>query len=438
LARNLSLITEVKKGSPAAKAGLCIGDKVLAINGQSLRDVLDYQMAAAEPLLKFTVARQNQIKEFTVVNNYTEPLGIKFASSIFNKVKLCRNRCLFCFVDQLPPGLRQSLYLKDDDYRLSFLYGNFITLTNLTAADLRRVLKLKLSPLYVSWQATTPAVRQALMRPAGTDKAASHLRALAQGGIELHIQIVLCPGYNDGAELEKSLQFLAGFKQVRSVGVVPVGLSKYRDRLAKLRLVTPKLAKELIKQITDKQKFFKKQKGVNWVYLADEFYLLAGGKLPPVAAYDDFPQLENGIGIARKFLAAVKKGLKKEKLKKLALSEPLTVITGKLSYGLIKEAFTQLEQKSRLKFNVKAVANEWLGPYVTVTGLLSGRDIMKTVKTVKKGTVLIPDICLNQDGLFLDGLSLAELKASTPCNLVVVPSEGTAFFNFLTQKTSWQ
>lgn len=269
MVRSFGLITEIKKGSPAARAGLCPGDKVLAINGQGLMDILDYQIAATEPLLKVTVDRQKQIRELTVVNNYAEPLGIKFSSSIFNKVKLCRNHCLFCFVDQLPPGLRQSLYLKDDDYRLSFLYGNFITLTNLTAADIKRILKLKLSPLYVSWQATTPAVRQALIRPAGPDKAVSHLKALAQGGIELHMQIVLCPGYNDGAELEKSLQFLAAFKQVRSVGIVPVGLSKHRDHLSKLRLVTAKQAKELIKQVTARQRFFKKQKGVNWVYLAD-------------------------------------------------------------------------------------------------------------------------------------------------------------------------
>lgn len=434
MARSFGTVSEIKKDSPAARAGLCPGDKVLAINGQRLIDIVDYQMAATEPLLKFTVKRQNQIKELTVVNNYTEPLGIKFSSSIFNKVKLCRNRCLFCFVDQLPPGLRQSLYLKDDDYRLSFLYGNFITLTNLTATDLKRILTLKLSPLYVSWQATTPAVRQALIQPAGTDNAVFHLRALAQGGIEMHMQIVLCPGYNDGSELEKSLQFLATFKQVRSVGIVPVGLSKHRDHLTKLKLVTPQQARELIKQISVKQKFFKKQKGVNWVYLADELYLLAGEKLPPVSAYDGFPQLENGIGIARRFLAAAKKGLKRKKLKELAIPKPITVLTGRLSYPLIKEVFSQLEQVSQLRFKVVAVANEWLGANVTVTGLLSGCDIMKAIKKIKQGTVFIPDICLNKDGLFLDGLSLKELKQNSACNLLVVPSEGTTFFNFLTQK----
>lgn len=458
---NYGLITAVQKGSPAAKAGLRPGDKLLTLNGKRLLDILDYHFLTDASLLKFTVLRQAKIKEFTVKNSYQEPLGLKFASSVFNTVKRCRNNCLFCFVDQLPPGLRSSLYLKDDDYRLSFLYGNFITLTNLTAKEVNRIVKLRLSPLYISWQATTRKVREKLMRIAGEDKAVEYLKVLDEAGLITHIQIVLCPGFNDGKELEKSLNFLAGFKNIGSVGIVPVGLSYHRKSLTKLKPVTPQLAKELIAWVSQKQAEFKKRTGTNWVYLADEFYLLAGEKLPPDKAYDGYPQLENGIGIARNFLTEIKKGLKKLKERKVRLAEPVTVITGTLSAGILKKAFQEIAKVTGIKFAVQAVTNRWLGKSITVTGLLSGADIANTVKEIKSGTIFIPSVCLNAvsltdkqqksahssqlegfaSQLFLDGLSVADIKRSTTAQIVVVPANGSDLIRFLVANfspSSWQ
>lgn len=435
MARNFALIATVEKGSLAAKAGLTPGDKVVAINNQHLTDIIDYHILTAEPLIKLTVLRQGTIRKFLIRNRYLKPLGIKFTTSIFNKIKLCRNRCLFCFVDQMPPGLRPSLYVKDDDYRLSFFYGNFITLTNLTKAEINRIINLKLSPLYVSWQATSKQVRATLIRPAGDDKAASTLKTLDEAGIITHLQIVLCPGFNDAEELNKSLDFLATFKNIGSVGIVPVGLSKYRNQLAQLKPVTPKQAEKLILKIAKKQKFFQKLKGFNWVYLADEFYLLANINLPPFSAYDGFPQLENGIGITRKFLTEIKKGLKKIKDKKISWPEPITIITGQLSFKIVKSAFKEVAKATGTPFHVKPVTNWWLGDLITVTGLLSGADIMKAIKSIKTGTILIPDVCLNHDKLFLDSLALADLKKSTAANLVVAPADGAGLIKFLSRQT---
>ncbi|MDP3013003.1 MAG: DUF512 domain-containing protein, partial [Candidatus Subteraquimicrobiales bacterium] len=368
--QNRAVVSEVSKNSLAHRISLQTGDIFLKINNKPLLDIIDYHILSEETDFSALILRGNNLIHLSAKKQVNEPIGLKFTSSIFNGVKICKNRCIFCFIDQLPKGLRKSLYLKDDDYRLSFLYGNFITLTNLQEKDVERIIKNRLSPLYVSLHTTDSRLRKRMLCPKRKDKALEYLNYLLENGIEIHIQIVLCAGVNDGKALIDTLSCLRqNFGKVASVGIVPVGLTKYREKMFPLRLFTKTEIKSLIKYIKDYQQKIKEEKGIYWVYLADEFYLRAKEKLPSFSEYDSFPQLENGIGFIRLFLDGVEKAVSDIRLRKN--SEPITVLTGELAAPILEGVAIKLKSRFILDVRVVKIFNNFFGRNITVAGLIT-------------------------------------------------------------------
>ncbi len=407
-------IISVEEDSIAKKIGLKKGDKLLKINGIAVRDYIDYQYQTAEDIFVLEVEKKNkEIKEYEIEADYHEKLGLEFDSIIFDQLKLCKNKCLFCFVDQFPAGYRKSLQLKDDDYRFSFLQGSFITLTNLDAQELQRIKKLRLSPLNISVHTTNPELRQQMMKNKKAGEIKKQLKYLAEAGIKFNTQVVLCPTINDGKELQRTIQDLENlYPAVISLGIVPVGLTKY-NKSSKLTSFTKKQADKLIKQIIPVQEDFKKKYQQNWLYLADEFYLLAGREIPEYGHYHNFPQLQNGIGLSRTLLhdfAFLKNNLPEKIAYKKA-----AIVTAKLGALALEEIVKQLNVIEGLDLELIVVENKFLGDSVTVTGLLSGEDILNELKKEKEiKNIFIPAIALNKQGLFIDNFTLEELQDNLP------------------------
>lgn len=427
-------IARVQKGSKAAHLGIRRGDFLLSLNKEPLRDVLDYYEACRAKELFLEVLRPpcpgekgEKKLNFSIRKEAGELLGLTFTSPVFNGFKRCVNRCLFCFIDQLPPGLRSSLYFKDDDYRYSFLKGNFITLTNLTAGDWQRISKLRLSPLYVSVHTTNPVLRARLLGNPKAAKIREQLALLKQAKIEVHVQIVLCPGINDGEELSRTLRDLASFSPpVKSVGLVPVGLTAYRQNLFPLRTYTPTEAKQIVKEITLRQAYFQKKLGSRFVFLADEFYLQAGEKPPPATCYEEFPQFENGIGIARDFLESYRKS-RFFLPPALPQRKRVALVTGVLGKKVVARVARDLSRRVKnLEVKVEAVTNAFLGPEITVGGLLGGRDLRRALQDKKEyACFFLPRSLLDPEGkLFLDGYSWAAFREELEGKACVLDGAG--------------
>ncbi len=420
-------ISTVETGSPAAQAGIKVDDELRMINGRPLRDVIDYQIACLDNSLKLSLKSGQKIRELKIFTDGT--LGIKFYHSTFNGIKKCANNCRFCFIDQLPPNLRATLYIKDDDFRLSFLYGNFITLTNISANAIERIIRQHLSPLYVSIHSTDRKIRRRLMGFKGKDNSLDYLKQLLDAGIEVHIQIVLCPGINADASLDKTLVDLTAMG-VASIGIVPVGLSGRRDDLTKMEPVTKDFSRDLIGRITRYQRNNLKVNGSRLVFLADEFYLLADVELPAATAYEDYPQLENGIGLARKFLKDVAETLDEMEIPEVKTAS-WTILTSRLAAKVLRPALAMIDSRWRLKLRLSTADNSFFGGGVSVAGLLTGSDIIAAMEKSSDfgGGFLAPDVCLNDDRLLLDGLNADKLEKELP--LRFIPSTGQMFIEEL-------
>lgn len=399
------LVATVDADSPASRAGIVAGDRLLAADGAPIADIIDWQWYSDGPRVALTLERG----DVSLTRDSGETWGITFADALFDRIRTCRNNCAFCFMTQLPPGLRPALYVRDDDYRLSFLQGNFVTLTNLTDADVTRIDEQQLSPLYVSLHAVDPDIRSRLVC-AHEDRALERFDELLDAGIDLHVQIVLVPGANDGDQLDRTLTWLAEREGVVSVGVVPLGYTRhqqtfavgYEDRIA---------AAQVIEQVQRWQFECRARDEVTWVHLADEFYLNARAPFPKTEWYDDFPQYENGIGIVRSFVDEVL-ALRDEMtaaLHKLpAEEESVTLITGVMAATTLAGALEACKGVGRVR--LLAVGNRFFGGNVSVTGLLTGVDIVDAIaKHPHDGVYLLPDIVLNADGLTLDDMTLAQM-----------------------------
>ncbi|MEK6652729.1 MAG: DUF512 domain-containing protein [Nitrospirota bacterium] len=422
-------IEQIKAKSIAEREGLLPGDSVFSINGHRLNDSIDFmfyrpetRLCGNEPELNMAISRKGKKIQVKLLPAEGEDIGITLRPF---KIKRCTNNCIFCFVSQLPKGLRKSLYLKDEDYRMSFLYGNYITLTNLSAQDKKRIAQQRLSPLYISVHSTNKSVRNTLL---GNPRAADVLKELKffkENKIRMHAQIVLCPGYNDGKELQKTIRDLYGFyPYVSSIAVVPVGLTMHRK--LELKRVEKEDALKTTEMIDSFQKRFKKKHGDPIVYGADELYIKAGLNFPALKEYGELPQIENGVGMVPLFMSQAKKtgsqiSASGQKLQK----KKFMTFTGISFYPYLKRFADRLFEKENIILNVVPVENAFFGKSVTVTGLLTGRDVIRTLSDRAAGyeSLLMPDVVLREGtDVFLDDISKKDIETALGIKAKIIES----------------
>lgn len=412
------IIESIEPKSIADELGWMPGDEILAVNSHILHDVIDFRFYSSEDHITVTVRRGDQIADFEIEKDADEPLGVEFKDILFDGVRLCGAHCIFCFVEQLPRGLRKSLYLKDDDFRLSFLHGNFITLANVSEDDLQRIVTQRLSPLYVSVHTTDPDLREKMLGRKAPDVLAQ-IDFLARGRIELHTQIVLCPGINDDKYLDRTIEDLAArYPTVQSIAVVPVGLTVHRRSKTPIGGIDAQYSARILDMVKQKQRRFLAEKGTRLVWAADEFYLCAGRPVPKASAYEGFPQIENGVGLVRTFKDSAARA---KRILPSALPEPLTVsiATGKLAAPLIKEWVAAFHVEN-LRIQVMPIENTLFGSTVTVAGLLAGRDIIDQLSGGDLGDMLfIPSVAV-RDGILIDDVSLNEISSAVNCPVVSI------------------
>jgi putative radical SAM enzyme (TIGR03279 family) len=403
------VVAAVDLDGPAARAGLRAGDVLVSADGQPLRDVIDWQWVADGATVDVVRLRADGSEgHVSLCREPGEAWGLAFADTVFDGVRTCRNRCAFCFMTQLPRGLRRALYLRDDDYRLSFLQGNFVTLTNLSDDDVERISEQHLSPLYVSLHAVDRAVRDQLVC-AREDRALERFDALLDEGIELHVQIVLVPGVNDGPVLQESLNWLAEREGVLSVGIVPLGYTAHQQRF-RGSFESADDASAVIADVAPWQQAMRDRDGCTWVYLADEFYLNAGVEVPPAGEYDGFPQYENGIGLVREFLDAAHDSHRElaRAIGDLPPGSTLTIATGELFAPVLAQVLRVADDGERV--TVIGVRNDFFGGNVGVAGLLTTSDLARALaSTPEDSIVLLPGCIANADAVLLDGVPVADL-----------------------------
>jgi putative radical SAM enzyme (TIGR03279 family) len=426
-------VVAVREGSPAARAGLAPGDEIVSINGRSPRDVIEYQFLVDQAELDVELRRGGLELTAAIGKDDGEPLGIEVSSAVFDRVRTCDNHCEFCFIHQLPKGMRPSLYVKDDDYRLSFLYGNFTTLTRFTEADLERVVTERLSPLFVSIHATDPEVRARMLRNRRGAVSLRWLRALLDHGIEVHGQVVVCPGINDGAVLHDTLAgLLDQYHDLATAAVVPLGVSRYSNE-AGMRPHTAEEAGAVVDIVAEWQPAFVEATGRRLVFAADEYHLLARRPFPDAPSYEGFPQHENGIGIVRAFEQAFSgagaaigvragffswvdgapaEGYRAPRTRPLAVTPgdavgaPTAIVTGEYGAAVLGPLIAEL---GRGDIRIVTVRNEFFGGNIAVAGLMTGEDVARVLAgEPEQHRYLLPDVCLTQ-GRFLDGTVPADL-----------------------------
>ncbi len=426
------VVAVVAPGSPAERAGIVPGDLIVTADGTVVRDVLDWQWYADGGTVELTVhAPSGDPRDVSMSREPDEPWGIEWVDALFDGVHRCRNACTFCFMTQLPPGMRAPLYVRDDDYRLSFLQGNFVTLTNLSDDDVERIIDQALSPLQVSVHAVSPQVRAELVC-AQEDRALERIDQLLDGGIDFHVQIVLVPGVNDGEELDRTLTWLAEREGIVSVGIVPLGYTRHQDRFDG-SFNDPLAAARVIEQVQRWQFESRARDGVTWVHLADEFYLNAAAPFPTTEWYDEFPQYENGIGLVRSFVDETLE-LRDEMLAQVALlpeNESLTLVTGVMAATTLAGALQAIGAAGRVR--VLAVPNRFFGGNVAVTGLLTGTDLAAAIAAdAHDGAYLIPDVVLNHDGLTLDDWTFADVARQSGSDVRLVSSDAAGLLTGIT------
>lgn len=427
----------VPEGSLAEELELVPGDKILEINGMKLRDIIDVSFAFACEEVEMLVEHEDGQQElFEFDKDYDEELGVEFESAVFDGIRHCANNCYFCFVDQVAPNMRDSLNIKDDDYRMSFLYGNFITLTNMVDRDFQRIKQYHLSPLFVSVQCTNPELRKQMLRCKTADRLMSQLEKLEAADVEYHTQIVLCRDLNDGAELDRSIQdIMARQPYAQSMAVVPVGLTKFRQDCYPLKSFDAESAARVVDQVEQYQIRQRAKDGRTFIYLSDEFYLLSGRPLPPAEYYDGFPQLDNGIGLARSFIEDFKMAAEEaQQEEREADGKPvkLAVVSGTSIAPLLKRLADSL-QLAKVEITMVPVVNNHFGSTVNVSGLLTAHDMLASLKGIDTQVdgILIPESALRTgDNIFLDDVSLDDFCQSLSCRVETVAG-GNDFYTAL-------
>lgn len=425
-------VARVTPGSPAASAGVRSGDVIVSADGQPMTDVLAWRWAASEDSVALSVTSSDGGSRHVALERAPgQEWGIEFVEALFDTVRTCENACSFCFVTQLPPGLRASLYVRDDDYRLSFLSGNFITLTNVTDGDAARIVEHRLKPLYVSLHAVTPSARESLVCARGRDTALGTLDRLLDGGIEVHIQIVLVPGVNEAEELDRTLEYLSTRPGVVSVGVVPLGWTRHQSRFAR-SFEAAEDAAAVLDRVEPWRDRMRGERGVRWVHAADEVYLNARRDVPRADEYDGFPQYDNGIGLVRSFLDDLaERSEEVEAIAEAWIGAPVPLVTGELFAPRLERAIADAHLANAVR--ALPVDNALFGGNVSVTGLLGGVDIADAIgRDGDEGPYLVPDIVLNADGVCLDDITVDEIAKRSGSPVRLVSSDATGLVEGLT------
>ena len=409
-------ITSVEKDSRAEKCGIIAGDTLLTINNNQINDVLDYRFCLTERQVEIGLSREGEEYSVSIKKGEYDDIGLDFETPLMDKKHSCTNKCIFCFIDQNPEGLRESLYFKDDDSRLSFIHGNYVTLTNMTQADVDRIIKMRMSPINISVHTTNPELRVKMMKNKHSGEVLKYLNDFASAGLTMCGQIVLCRGVNDGEELLRSLNDLAGlYPSMSSVAVVPAGLTKFREKLYPLTDFTSDEANEIIDMINSVGEKHKAKHGTRLFYVADEFYLKAGRAIPDAEYYEDYSQLENGVGMLRscqdEFGMAIDDAA--DFLENKDKKRTVSLVTGVAAYPMIKEQISKLNRICpNLSVNIYKIVNNFFGESITVSGLLTGKDMYEQLKDKPLGEeLLIPQNSLRHgEDVFLCGMTVSELS----------------------------
>ena len=441
------IIKSIKPGSIAEEMEIEVGDKLLAIDNTEIEDIFDYQFLVQDSYIEVLIEKPDGEQWLLEVDkDFDEDLGIEFENGLMDEYRHCHNKCIFCFIDQMPKGMRETLYFKDDDSRLSFLQGNYVTLTNMSDHDIDRICRYHLSPINISFQTMNPELRCKMLNNRFAGEALKKVDTLNEAGIQMNGQIVLCKGVNDGKELEYSITELMKYlPNLESVSVVPVGLSKYREGLYPLEPFTKEDACQVIDLIEKYQQECYEKYGLHFIHASDEWYILAERELPEEERYDGYLQLENGVGMLRSLLdefheaITERKALEKNVVQREAenvkqYDDVVSMVTGRLAYPYIKRMAEELEEAyPQLKIHVYPITNDFFGEMITVSGLLTGQDILAQLKGKELGNrLLLPQNVLRSgEEVFLDDLTLSDLEKALQVPINIVKSSGCDFVNSL-------
>ncbi|WP_422485221.1 DUF512 domain-containing protein [Gudongella sp. DL1XJH-153] len=429
-----NIIEDVELGSIADELDVNPGDVLLSINNRIIKDVIDYKYMMADEYLMVEIEKPDgEIWEFEIEKDPGDDLGIIFTNPLIDRAKTCNNKCMFCFIDQLPPNMRDTLYFKDDDSRLSFLQGNFITLTNMGEDEIQRIIDYRLSPINVSVHTTNPELRVKMLRNKNAGKIFDILKRFHEVNIEMNCQIVLVPGINDGEELKRTISDLSTlYPSINSVAVVPVGITKYRQGLDNLDIYSNKTSHSVVKDVELMQKHYIEKLNTRYIFASDEFYVVSGNKLPEYDEYEGFPQYENGVGLLRSFKTEIEEALEKSSYSES--KQKLIFATGTLAFGFMKEIARMIMEKySNLIIEVVPIKNYFFGETITVSGLVTGKDLVEQTNKFKGfDKVIIPRSMLKKDEeIFLDNITLEE--AIEKLGIEIVPSrvDGLELINLI-------
>ena len=427
-----NLIVKVLKNSIAEELEIEPGDELLTVNNSTIKDYIDYKYQISDELIYFEIKKKDgEIWELEIEKEYDEDIGIVFENPLMDNIKVCSNKCIFCFIDQMPKGMRKTLYLKDDDTRLSFLYGNFITLTNLSHDEIDRIIKYRISPIKVSVHTTDSELRKYMM---GNDKDIDilvYLKKLIDAHITVDCQIVLVRDVNDKEQLTKTITDLSTLHPgLRSVAVVPVGLTKHREKLTPLKPFDKESATDVVKQVTKLQKNLLKSLGTRFIFIADEFYIQSGYDFPYYEDYEDFDQLENGIGMCRLFKTQVEEAVKNIKYKNI-LNDEITFVTGAAAYELMVEISDIIMQKINVKVNIVKIINNYFGDRITVSGLTTGKDIIEQLKGKNYKNLILPRNMINDNLVMLDDMVIEDLERELNTKVEVCDVDGDTLLSLI-------
>lgn len=427
-----NIISRIYPGSIAEELEIEVGDLLISVNGEKVKDIIQYRFLTDDEYIELEIqTKSGERVVYEIEKDYDEELGLEFTNPIIDKAKSCRNKCMFCFIDQLPKGMRETLYFKDDDSRLSFLQGNFVTLTNMSEQDIEDIIRYRISPINISVHTTNPELRQRMITNRFAGKLYSIMERLAEAGITMNCQIVLCPGVNDGKELERTITDLSNlYPNVNSIAIVPVGVTRYRDHLPHLEIFNEKTANEALDLVEGLQEKCLEKFGSRFAFMSDEFYIIANREIPDYDSYEGFLQFEDGVGMIRKLGTEIENYLDELPDDYDVREKTVSIATGKSAYEFINSMAELIMKKfPQVKINVYRIVNEFWGETITVSGLITAQDIIKQTEGKERGeTLYITRSMLKADELiFLDDVTLEQLEEILGNEVVPCENEGHDF-----------